>query len=55
MDGLIWIIVGMIGSLLLFLSLNETDYGLYVLFVGSIIFGFCYSIVAGITNQKQKN
>ncbi len=32
--GIIWTLIGLIGALILFLTLKETDYGLYVLFFG---------------------
>ena len=37
--GIIWTLIGLIGALILFLTLKETDYGLYVLFFGAIAFG----------------
>ena len=49
--GLVWTLIGLIGSAILFFVLHETDYGLYVLFVGSIIFGLLQIIVALITNS----
>lgn len=51
--GIIWLVVGIIGSLLLHFVLHENDYGLYVLFVGAIIFGFL-QIVAGLLTSKGK-
>jgi maltose/moltooligosaccharide transporter len=48
--GILWVLIGLIGSLILFLTLKKTDYGLYVLFVGSIVFGVLLFIVAYLTN-----
>ena len=50
-DGMIWLIIGLIGSAVLYFYLQLTDYGLYVLFVGSIIFGLLQLIVAFFTRQ----
>ena len=52
-NGLIWIFVGLLGSSILHFILHETDYGLYVLFVGSIIFGLLQLIAAFFTNQNK--
>lgn len=49
--GSIWTLIGLAGSALLYFVLNETDYGLYVLFVGSIIFGLLQLFVGFITGQ----
>lgn len=51
--GLIWILAGLIGSSLLLFILNETDYGLYVLFVGSVIFGLL-QVLAGYLINREK-
>jgi maltose/moltooligosaccharide transporter len=51
-NGFIWIAVGLIGSAILYFVLHETDYGLYVLFVGSVIFGLLQLVAAMFTNQK---
>lgn len=51
--GIIWLIVGIIGSLILHFVLHENDYGLYVLFVGAIIFGLL-QIVGGLLTTKGK-
>ncbi len=51
--GFIWMITGIIGSLILYFVLKETDYGLYVLFIGSIIFGLL-QISAGLLTSKGK-
>src|SRR5690606_34476221 len=49
-NGLIWIAVGLIGSAILYFVLKESDYGLYVLFVGSIIFGLLQLTAGFFTN-----
>ncbi len=51
--GTIWLIIGIIGSVLLYYILHENDYGLYVLFVGSVIFGLL-QIIAGLLTSKGK-
>jgi len=51
--GLIWIIVGLIGSAILYFILHESDYGLYVLFIGSVIFGLLQLFAGFITNQNK--
>lgn len=51
--GVIWSFVGIIGSAILHFVLHENDYGLYVLFVGSIIFGVL-QIIAGILTSIGK-
>lgn len=52
-NGLIWILIGLIGSSILFFVINENDYGLYVLFVGSVIFGMLQLIAEFLTNQNK--
>lgn len=52
-NGFIWITVGLIGSSILYFVLHETDYGLYVLFVGSIIFGLL-QIIAGLLTKQNR-
>jgi maltose/moltooligosaccharide transporter len=55
-DGMIWLVSGIIITLFLAIILKETDYGLYVLFVGSIIFGFMQLIAGMLTkNNKTEN
>lgn len=49
--GSIWTLAGLVGSIVLYFILNETDYGLYVLFVGSIIFGLMQIFVGFISNR----
>ncbi len=51
--GLIWFFTGLILSLILLLIFKESDYGLYVLFVGSSIFGIL-QLIAGYLTKKGK-
>ncbi|MEJ2507397.1 MAG: MFS transporter, partial [Ignavibacteriaceae bacterium] len=50
-DGLIWLITGIVISLILALVLKEDDYGLYVLFVGAVIFGLLQLIASTLTKN----
>jgi len=52
-NGLMWILIGLIGSAVLYFILHETDYGLYVLFVGSVIFGLL-QLIAGLFTSQNK-
>ncbi len=52
-NGSVWIIVGLAVSSILYFVLHETDYGLYVLFVGSVIFGLLQWIAGLFTNQNK--
>lgn len=52
-NGVIWIMIGLVGSSILHFILHENDYGLYVLFVGSIIFGLLQLIAGFFTNQNK--
>jgi len=52
-NGLIWIFVGLLGSAILHFVLHENDFGLYVLFVGSIIFGLLQLAAGLFTNQNK--
>jgi maltose/moltooligosaccharide transporter len=52
-NGVIWILVGIVGSAILHFILHENDYGLYVLFVGSVIFGILQLIAGFFTNQNK--
>jgi len=52
-NGLIWILVGLVGSAILHFVLHENDFGLYVLFVGSIIFGLLQLVAGLFTNQNK--
>ncbi|HKI78051.1 MAG TPA: MFS transporter [Ignavibacteriaceae bacterium] len=47
--GSIWSLIGLVGSAVLYFVLKETDYGLYVLFVGSFIFGLLQMFVGVLT------
>ncbi|MGQ9798743.1 MAG: MFS transporter [Ignavibacterium sp.] len=51
--GFIWMFVGIIGSAILHFVLKENDYGLYVLFIGSVIFGIL-QLLAGFLSSKGK-
>jgi maltose/moltooligosaccharide transporter len=50
-NGLIWLICGVIGSLVLWLIFHQTDYGLYVLFVGSAVFGILQLLVSALKKR----
>ena len=52
-DGIIWLTAGVIITMFLAFILAETDYGLYLLFVGAIIFGFL-QIIAGIFTKNNR-
>ena len=52
-NGLIWIFVGLVGSAILHFLLHENDFGLYVLFVGSIIFGLLQLVAGFFTSQNK--
>lgn len=52
-NGWIWILAGLIISSVIYFVLHETDYGLYVLFVGSIIFGILQLLAGLLTNQNK--
>lgn len=52
-NGSIWIIVGLVISAGLYFILHETDYGLYVLFVGSMIFGLLQWLASYHTKQNK--
>ncbi len=51
--GIIWLSLGIVGCLLLWAVLHQMDYGLYVLFLGSAVFGLLQLFVAVLT-QKGK-
>lgn len=53
--GIIWLVIGIIGSLLLHFVLHENDYGLYVLFVGAIIFGLLQNFAGLLTFKGKTN
>ncbi len=48
--GYLW---ALLGSAILHFVLHENDYGLYVLFVGSIIFGLLQLTAGFFTNQNK--
>ena len=52
-NGVIWILVGLFGLAILHFILHENDYGLYVLFIGSIIFGLLQLLAGFFTNQNK--
>jgi maltose/moltooligosaccharide transporter len=54
-DGMIWIVSGLLGSAVLLFVFELTDYGLYVLFVGSAIFGIVQMFAAGLTRRGKVN
>ena len=51
--GIIWTIIGLVGSFILHYILKEDDFGLYVLFVGSFIFGIL-QLLAGLLSNRGK-
>ncbi|WP_337865876.1 MFS transporter [Ignavibacterium sp.] len=51
--GIMWMLIGLIGSTILHFVLKENDYGLYVLFIGSVIFGVL-QILAGFLSSLGK-
>jgi maltose/moltooligosaccharide transporter len=54
-DGIIWFLSGLAGSSVLYLLFHQTDYGLYVLFVGATIFGILHLIVSAIVKRGKMN
>lgn len=52
-NGMLWIIIGICGSAILHFILNENDYGLYVLFVGSVLFGLLQLLAGFYTNLNK--
>ena len=48
-SGAIWALIGLVGSSILYFILHETDYGLYVLFIGAFIFGLLEIFVGLVT------
>jgi maltose/moltooligosaccharide transporter len=51
--GVIWSLIGLLGIGILYFILQEDDYGLYVLFVGSVLFGIL-QLIAGYLTKKEK-
>ena len=52
-DGSIWLIFGILITIIITISIKEIDYGLYVLFVGGAAFGIL-QIIAGLLTKKDK-
>ncbi len=50
-NGFIWLLAGLICSVVLYFVLNENDFGLYVLFVGLVAFGMV-QLIAGLITQS---
>jgi maltose/moltooligosaccharide transporter len=50
-DGIVWLAIGLLGAFVLWFVFHQTDYGLYVLFVGSAVFGLLQLIVSSLTRQ----
>ncbi|HKI79864.1 MAG TPA: MFS transporter [Ignavibacteriaceae bacterium] len=53
--GSVWTVIGLAGSGILYFLLHETDYGLYVLFVGSVIFGLLQVIASFLTDDSESH
>jgi maltose/moltooligosaccharide transporter len=51
--GIVWTTIGLLGMGILYFILHEDDYGLYVLFVGSVLFGIL-QLIAGFLTKKEK-
>ncbi|MCJ7554284.1 MAG: MFS transporter [Ignavibacteriaceae bacterium] len=49
--GMIWTLIGLLGSLFLHYILKEDDFGLYVLFIGSFIFGLLQLLSGYLSNS----
>lgn len=54
-NGLIWTVSGLVIILILAFVFNLTDYGLYVLFVGAVVFGLLQLIVGFFVSKQQHN
>jgi maltose/moltooligosaccharide transporter len=52
-SSIYWAVIGLAGAGVLFLILNETDYGLYVLFFGAIVFGILLFVAGNLTDRKK--
>lgn len=50
--GMILILVGLLGASIIYFNFHQTDYGLYVLFVGTIVFGIMNLIAGYLTRHK---
>lgn len=53
--GLIWSLIGLLGSIIIHYLFKEDDFGLYVLFVGSLIFGLLQIISSFISKTGNYN
>jgi maltose/moltooligosaccharide transporter len=53
-DGSIWLVLGILITIIISISVNEIDYGLYVLFVGGAAFGIL-QILAGYLVKNNKS
>ncbi|MGB8316890.1 MAG: MFS transporter, partial [Ignavibacteriaceae bacterium] len=51
--GMYWTLIGLAGAAILYLILKETDYGLYVLFFGAVVFGILLFIAGKMTVSKK--
>ena len=51
--GIIWSLIGLTGSFILHFVLKEDDFGLYVLFIGSFIFGLL-QLLSGLLSNRGK-
>ena len=52
-NGFIWLVIGLIGSVILKYVLSENDFGLYVLFIGLFVYGII-QIIAGLLTKAEK-
>lgn len=52
-NGIIWSLVGLIGSLIIYFVLKENDFGLYVLFIGAFLFGLLQVLVGFLSNKEK--
>ncbi|HEX7356416.1 MAG TPA: MFS transporter, partial [Ignavibacteriaceae bacterium] len=50
--GMILILSGLLGASIIYFNFHQTDYGLYVLFVGTIVFGIMNLIAGYLTRHK---
>jgi maltose/moltooligosaccharide transporter len=53
-DGSIWLMLGILITVIISISINEIDYGLYVLFIGGAAFGIL-QIIAGYLVKSNKS
>jgi maltose/moltooligosaccharide transporter len=52
-NGFIWMIIGLVGAIILHFVFKEDDFGLYVLFLGSVIFGLLQFLVSYLTSKSR--